>query len=136
MLFSNGEGEGIVVVMIVFWFTTTCAIIAYHYWSFEFKLRSCRGVFDTALCDKVCQWLTAGQWFFHGTPVSSTNKTNLHVISEILLKVALNTMTLILTRYTKQFYIDFIPVYHYTTQSYSNIKHLWYILKHICMDMS
>ena len=27
------------------------------------------------LYDKVCQWLAAGQWFFQGTPVSSTNKT-------------------------------------------------------------
>jgi hypothetical protein len=30
-----------------------------------------------------------------GIPVSSTNKTDLHNIAEILLKVALNTMTLI-----------------------------------------
>ena len=34
------------------------------------------GVLETTLCDKVCQWLTAGQWFSLGTPVSSTNKTN------------------------------------------------------------
>jgi hypothetical protein len=26
-----------------------------------------RGVLDTTLCDKVCQWLTAGQWFSLGT---------------------------------------------------------------------
>jgi hypothetical protein len=37
----------------------------------------------------------AGQWFSPGTPVSSTNKTDLHDIAEILLKVALNTITLI-----------------------------------------
>jgi hypothetical protein len=30
-----------------------------------------------------------GQWFFPGTPVSFTNKTNRHDITEILLKVAL-----------------------------------------------
>jgi hypothetical protein len=35
-----------------------------------------RGVLNTTLCDKVCQWLAAGQWFSLGTPVSSTNKTN------------------------------------------------------------
>jgi hypothetical protein len=29
-----------------------------------------------------------------GTPVSSTNKTDGHVITEILLKVALNTITI------------------------------------------
>ena len=35
-----------------------------------------RGILDTTLCDKVCQWLAACQWFSPdtGTPVSSTNK--------------------------------------------------------------
>jgi hypothetical protein len=46
------------------------------------------------LCNKVCQWLSTGQWFFLGTPVSSSNKTDRHDITEILLKVALNTLTL------------------------------------------
>jgi hypothetical protein len=43
---------------------------------------------------KVCQWLVTGQWFSLGTLVSSTNKTDRHDITEILLKVALNTITL------------------------------------------
>ena len=51
-----------------------------------------RGVLDTTLCDKVCQWLAAGQRFSPGTPVSSTNKTDHHDVAEILLKVALNTI--------------------------------------------
>ena len=34
--------------------------------------RSWRGALDTTLCDKVCQWLAAGQWFSPSTPVSST----------------------------------------------------------------
>jgi hypothetical protein len=38
----------------------------------------------------------AGRWFSPGTPVSSINKTNYHDITEILLKVALNTITLTL----------------------------------------
>jgi hypothetical protein len=42
--------------------------------------------------EKVCQLLVAGQWYFPGTPVSSTNKTDCHNITEILLKVALNTI--------------------------------------------
>ena len=46
----------------------------------------------TTLCDQVCQWLSTGRWFSPGIPVSSTNKTNLHDITEILLKVALNTI--------------------------------------------
>jgi hypothetical protein len=36
----------------------------------------------------------AGWWFSPGTLVSSTNKTDRHDITEILLKVALNTITL------------------------------------------
>jgi hypothetical protein len=45
------------------------------------------------ICDKVCQWLATGQCFSPGTPVSSTNKTYHHDITEILLKVALNIIT-------------------------------------------
>ena len=46
----------------------------------------------TTLCDKVCQWLVTGRWFSPDTPVSSTNKTDRHDITEILLKVALITI--------------------------------------------
>jgi hypothetical protein len=52
--------------------------------------RSWQGVLDTTLCDKVC---VTGQWFSPGTPVSYTNKTDCHDITEILLKVVLNTIT-------------------------------------------
>ena len=47
---------------------------------------------STTLCDKICQYLATGQWFSPGPPVSSTNKTDHHDITEILLKVALNIM--------------------------------------------
>jgi len=43
---------------------------------------------------KFCQLLVTGQWFSTGTQVSSTNKTCPHDITEILLKMALNTITL------------------------------------------
>ena len=46
---------------------------------------------DTTLCDEVCQWLVTGWWL---SPVSSTIKLS-HDITEILLKVALNTIILI-----------------------------------------
>jgi hypothetical protein len=36
--------------------------------------------------------LAHGQWFSPGTPASSTTKTGHHDITEILLKVALNTI--------------------------------------------
>ena len=45
------------------------------------------------LCDKVYQWLATGsRWFSPGPLISSTNKTDRHDITEILLKVALNTI--------------------------------------------
>ena len=44
----------------------------------------------TALCDKICHWLVAGQWF---SSVSSNNQTDRCDITEILLKVVLNTIT-------------------------------------------
>jgi hypothetical protein len=44
--------------------------------------------------DKVCQWLVTGRWFSPGILVSSTNKTDHHDITEILLKVVLNTINL------------------------------------------
>jgi len=72
-------------------FITTWEISAYHHLSCEFESWSWWGVLDTTLCDQVCQWLAAGQWFSLGTPVSSTNKTDRHDIAEILLKVVLNT---------------------------------------------
>jgi hypothetical protein len=42
----------------------------------------------------VRQWLAAGWWFSPCTPVSTTNKTDRHYITELLLRVALNTITL------------------------------------------
>ena len=58
------------------------------------RIRFRRDVLDTTLYEKVFQWLAAGRWFFPGTPVSSTNKTDRHEITKILLKVALNTITI------------------------------------------
>ena len=52
-----------------------------------------RSMLDTTLCDKTCQWLATGRWFSPCTPVSSTNKTDRRDITEILLQVALNTIT-------------------------------------------
>jgi hypothetical protein len=56
----------------------------------------------TTLCDKVCQWLATGQWFSLGAPVSSTNKTDRHDITETLLKVALIDPICSICTYYKQ----------------------------------
>jgi hypothetical protein len=53
-------------------------------------------VYITTLCDTVCQWLVAGRWFSPGAPVSFTNKTDRHDITDILLKVALDTIAITL----------------------------------------
>ena len=66
-----------------------------------------RGVLDTTLCDKVCQWLAAGPWFSPGSLVSSINKTDRHNITEILLKVALNTINQTNTSYSTLWTIFF-----------------------------
>ena len=50
-----------------------------------------KGALDTT-CDKVFQWLATGWWFSPGPSVSCTNITDSHDITEILLKVALNTI--------------------------------------------
>ena len=84
-------------------YTTTHAMSAYHHRCCEFESLSGRDVqhysvksryqwHQTSLCDKVCQWLATGRWFSPGPPVSSTNKTDHHDITEILLKVVLNTI--------------------------------------------
>ena len=57
-------------------FIPSCVYIKYNY---QIRLQLYHGG----------QWLAAGQWFSPCTPVSPTNKTDLHDITEILLKVAL-----------------------------------------------
>ena len=74
-------------------FTTTYAISACRHC--EFDSRSGNGVLDTTLCEQVCQWVVAGGWFSLGTPVVSTKKTDRHGITEILLKVALDAITIV-----------------------------------------
>ena len=60
-------------------------ISSYYYQNCEFEFRSWRGVLDTILCDKVCQWLATGRWFSRDTPVSSINKVDRHEITFNLL---------------------------------------------------
>ena len=49
----------------------------------------------------VIKLLATGQWFSQGTPVYSINKTYLHDITEILLNVVFNTITLTPNPYPK-----------------------------------
>jgi hypothetical protein len=68
-------------------FTTTYAIIAYCH-------QPRRGVLDTTLRDKVCQSLSAGGWFLKVLRFPPPIKIDRHDITELLLKVALNTIIL------------------------------------------
>jgi hypothetical protein len=68
-------------------FTTTYVISVYHHWCCEFESRSGRGVQNYVI--KFVSYLRQVSGFL---PVSFTNKTDRHDITEILLKVALNTI--------------------------------------------
>jgi hypothetical protein len=85
--------DHIFVCMYIYIYTTTCGISVHHHYSCEFKSPHARGVLDTTVCDKVCQWAATDRWFSLGTLVSSINKTYRQDITEIVLKVALNTKT-------------------------------------------
>ena len=74
--------------------TIICAISVYHHWSCVFEPHSWQHVLQTTICDKVCQRLATGLWFSPGTLVSTINKTDHHDITEILLKMVLNTINL------------------------------------------
>jgi len=78
----------------------------------------------TTLCDKVCQWLPTGRWFSPGTLVSSTNETDRHVITEILLKVALNTIKQ--TKQTKQTNHFTPPPFNYYLQRYCHVTKIFW----------
>ena len=72
-------------------FTTTYAISVYHA-PLMLWVRIPIRTRCTTLYAKACQWFATGRWFSQGTPVFSTNKTYRHDKTEILLKVALNTI--------------------------------------------
>jgi hypothetical protein len=74
-------------------------------------VRTMWGILDTKLCDKVCPWLATGQWFSLDPLVSSNNKTDSHDLTEILLKVALNTKNQ--TKSTCIIYVWFVPGSYY-----------------------
>jgi hypothetical protein len=85
-------GHWAIVVVIVWYLDLQLHVQSVHITTkaVSLFLHSWRGVLDTALCDKVCQWLAAGRWFSLGTQVSSTTTTDCHDITEILLKLVLN----------------------------------------------
>ena len=92
-LFFQGFIGAVVVMFVWYWIYNYLCNQSLSTLTLWVRIPSRRGVLDTTLCDEVCQWLKIGQWFSTGTTVSSTNKTDCHDITEILLKVVLNTIT-------------------------------------------
>jgi hypothetical protein len=89
-------------VVLTMWEGSSCSR-SYGSWIYNYLCNQCQSpltlwvriplrqsVLNTTLCDKVCHWLAAGRWF------SSISKIDHNDITEILLKVALNTITLTL----------------------------------------
>ena len=86
------------------------------------------GVLDTTLCDKVCQWLVTDRWFSPGTPIYSANKTDRHDITEIMLIVVLNTITLTLIYYFWDLHFQYVSQDIFTLPVITgviNYKHLF-----------
>jgi hypothetical protein len=84
--------------------------------------RSCCGLTHTLFMAgsqssyKVCQWLAIGRWFSSGPPISSTNETDSHDITEILLKVALNTIKQAKNKQTNKIYSALWLIWFYQEQ--------------------
>jgi hypothetical protein len=58
---------------------------------------------DKTLCDKVCEWLATGLLISLGTPISATK-----LVTEIFLKVALNTTQRYFILYTTYTHLEFM----------------------------
>jgi hypothetical protein len=97
-----------------------CAISAFQHQRCEFESSSWWGLLDTSICDKVCQWFASVGVFLR---VSSTNKTDRHDITEILLIVALNTITLTLTTKVVSLIYNLLK----TTIRYKSVTDSWQV---------
>ena len=61
-----------------------------------FSSNTTRSEVDSIQHYVICQWLAARRWYFPGIQVSSTNKTDRHVITEILLTLNIKTLTILI----------------------------------------
>ena len=83
-------------------YITTYAISGYHHLRCEFQSHSGEMYSIQHYAIKFVIDLRQFGFFSPGNPISSTNKADRHDIAEILLKVALNIITLTLTLFTHQ----------------------------------
>jgi hypothetical protein len=61
------------------------------------------------------------RWFSPGTPVSSTNKTDRHDMTEILLKVALNTIHLAITLQNVLMLFTYVDIFERKNPEYCTL---------------
>jgi len=115
----------------VFGFTTTYVISAYHHLSCEFESRSCRDILDTTLYDKV----TCDR-FSPGIPVSSTNKTERHDITEILLKVALNTINTNTNTHVVIFFVQLFTINSMLSCCSSCMSGQWFLVHLLIINIT
>ena len=96
-------------VMCTFYFhQQSCVDFIFHQQSLDYYQLVIILMWLWFLCDKVYQWLAAGQWYFRGTTVSSTNKTDRHETRRVLFHFNGNTS--------------------YLTTSTLNTKYIWAVL--------
>ena len=88
--------HGVVLVVIVWWLVLQLPMLSMPITTKVVCLNPAHGeVYSMQhYVIKFFQCLAVDRWFSPGKPVSSSNKTYHHDITEILLKVALNTITL------------------------------------------
>ena len=78
------------------------------------------------LAHTLTQWLATGRWFSPGIPISSTNKTDHHDLTEIVLKVVLTIVTLTMMMVVV---VDFYSASSLKQQSAGrHVAPLWYII--------
>jgi hypothetical protein len=81
----------------------------------NFESRSWQSVLNTSLCGEICQLLPAGRLSSVGNSASFINSTDHHDVTEIVLKVALSTITLTLAQFQ---YDETVINYNYLTRRY------------------
>ena len=85
----------------------------------------------TTLCDKVCKWLATGRWSSQGTQVFSTNKTDCHDITKILLNSFINVHVAVTVRHSNTSILSSMWITSSCVRSailFHKIKVIWAII--------